>query len=97
MQIDGAGRLYSGIPEMRRRIEIIVGYVREVESRLSVHDSIMEAASDGMATLSEINEAIYYAKDALMRLCRINEAMESIGGEVTRLKWEICKQKKRAV
>ena len=85
----------AGTFEMLRRIELIAEYVREIEEQLSVHDSIIEAASCGLYEMSAINEAICYARDALLRISRINEAMESIGGEVTRLKWEIGKTTKR--
>ena len=87
--------LYSSAFEMRRRIELIAEYTREVEERLSVHDSIMEAASCGLYEMSEISEAVCYAKDALLRLGRISETIESMGGEVTRLRWEIGKMKMR--
>ncbi len=87
--------LYSGALEMRQRIELIGNYVKEVEERLSAHDSIMDAASSGIYEMSAISEAIFYARDALARLGRISEAMESIGGEVTRLRWEICKMNAR--
>ena len=88
-------QLSGGAHEIRQRIELIGDYVKDVEEKLSVHDSIMEAASMGLSEMSAISEAIYYAKDALLRLSRINDAMESIGGEVTRLRWEIGKMKKR--
>lgn len=86
-----APTLYADTREMRRKIELIGEYVKEVEQRLSAHDSIMEAASCGLYEMSEISEAVCYAKDALLRLGRISETIESIGGEVTRLRWEICK------
>lgn len=80
---------YASIGEMRRTIELIGRYVKEVEDRLSVHDSIMDAASAGLYEMSGINEAIYFTRDTLTRLKRINEVMEGIGGEVSMLKWEI--------
>lgn len=83
--------LYADTREMRRKIELIGEYVKEVEQRLSAHDSIMDGASAGVYEMSLVCEAIDYARDALSRLYRISEAMESIGGEVTRLRWEICK------
>ena len=88
-------RLYNGADEVRRRIELIGNYVKEVEERLSAHDSIIDAASAGVYEMSAISEAISYARDALFGLTRISEAMETIGGEVTRLRWEICKMNRR--
>ena len=86
-----APTLYTDTREMRRKIELIGEYVKEVEQRLSAHDSVMDGASAGVYEMSSVCEAIDYARDALSRLYRISEAMESIGGEVTRLRWEICK------
>jgi hypothetical protein len=88
---DGGRGLLADTLEMRRRIEIIGDYIKDVEERLSAHDSIMDAASAGIYEMSAISESISYARDALARLSRISDAMESIGGEVTRLRWEICK------
>ena len=86
---------YRQTLELRQKIEIIGRSVRELECGLSAHDSIMAAAGGGIYELSEINEAIYYAKDALLRLGRISEAMEIIGGEVSRLRWEIDREKRQ--
>ena len=91
---DDTPMLYADPREMRRKIELIGEYVREVEERLSAHDSIMAAVSAGGCEMSDVCEAIGYARDALLRLRRISEAMESIGGEVTRLRWEICKARR---
>ena len=94
LSTNDAPMLYADPREMRRKIELIGEYVKEVEERLSVHDSIMAAVSAVGCEMSDVCEAIGYARDALTRLRRISEAMESIGGEVTRLRWEISKAKR---
>lgn len=94
VNVANANPISSGAFVMRHKIEAVVNCLRELEEGLSVHDSIMDAASAGMYEMSELCEAICYARDALARVGRISEVMECIGGEVTRLRWEICKLKK---
>lgn len=93
---DTAPLLFTSAAEVRQRMEMIGDFIKEIEERLSVHDSIVGAASSGLSGLSEINEAICYARDALRRLSGINEVMEMIGGEVSRLKWELSRKRARA-
>ena len=82
-----------GAAELRRRIEHIREYIRRVEGALSVHDSIMECALSEPGSFSAVAEAIYFSREALSGLKRINEVMESVGGEVSGLKWEISRMK----
>jgi hypothetical protein len=83
-----------GVRGLYRRIESIKKYIRELEGELSVHDAVMECAGSDFERLSEILEAISYSREALSALARINEVMESVGGEVASLKWEISKMRR---
>ena len=77
--------------ELCSRISAIRECIRSLEQSLSVHDAIMECASDSRANLAALSEAIYFSREALSGLRRINEVMECIGGEVSGLKWEISR------